>query len=155
MEKKMETGSLTEKTKASIKVSTLKEHKGIPHKRYFTTKGTHPFDQIEWELRDAIISNEKGEVVFAQKNVEIPRSWSMLATNVVVSKYFRGALGTPQRENSVKQLITRVAGTIANWARQAKYFRSEQDAQAFEDDLTYLLVQQKMAFNSPVWFNVG
>ncbi len=150
----METGPLSEKTKSSTK-TTSKELKGIAHKRYFTKKGEHPFDQIEWELRDAVIGNEKGEVVFSQKNVEIPKNWSMLATNVVVSKYFRGALGSPQRENSVKQLITRVASTIATWARTAKYFRTEQDAQAFEDELTYLLVNQKMAFNSPVWFNVG
>lgn len=150
----MDATSLTEKTKTSAKTST-KEQKGIAHKRYFTKKGIHPFDEIEWELRDAIIANEKGEVVFSQKNVEIPKSWSMLATNVVVSKYFRGALGTPQRENSAKQLITRVAATIAGWARTAKYFRTEADAQAFEDDLTYLLINQKMAFNSPVWFNVG
>ncbi|MCC7460674.1 MAG: vitamin B12-dependent ribonucleotide reductase [Proteobacteria bacterium] len=145
--------TLSEKIKTSK--TAQKESKGIGHKRYFTKKTTHPFDEIEWELRDAIISNEKGEVVFSQKNVEIPKSWSMLATNVVVSKYFRGAIGTPQRENSVKQLITRVASTIASWARSGKYFRSEADVQAFEDDLTYLLVNQKMAFNSPVWFNVG
>ena len=150
----MDTTPLTEKTQTSTKVST-KETKGIPYKRYFAKKGTHPYDEIEWELRDAIISNEKGAVVFAQKNVEIPKNWSMLATNVVVSKYFRGALNSPERENSVKQLITRVAATIGTWAKTAKYFRSEQDAQAFEDDLTYLLVHQKMAFNSPVWFNVG
>lgn len=150
---KMETTSISEKKNTS-KTAT-KELKGIPYKRYFTKKGEHPFDQIEWELRDAIISNEKGEVVFSQKNVEIPKNWSMLATNVVVSKYFRGALGTAERENSAKQLITRVASTIGAWARAAKYFRSETDAQSFEDDLTYLLINQKMAFNSPVWFNVG
>jgi ribonucleoside-diphosphate reductase alpha chain len=154
MEEIMETGSF-EKTKTSTSKASAKEHKGIPHKRYFTKKNVHPFDEIEWELRDAIISNEKGEIVFAQKNVEIPKFWSMLATNVVVSKYFRGALDTPQRETSVKQLVTRVASTIATWARTAKYFKTEADAQAFEDDLTYLLVNQKMAFNSPVWFNVG
>ena len=124
----METSSLSEKIKSTAK-TTQKELKGIPHKRYFTKKNVHPFDEIEWELRDAIISNEKGEIVFSQKNVEIPKNWSMLATNVVVSKYFRGALGTPQRENSVKQLITRVASSIATYARSAKYFRSEADAQ--------------------------
>lgn len=150
----METGSLSEKTKPTNK-SAQKDLKGVSYKRYFTKKGIHPFDEIEWELRDSVISNEKGEVVFSQKNVEIPKTWSMLTTNVVVSKYFRGALGTPLRENSVKQLITRVASTIAGWARTAKYFRSEADAQAFQDELTYLLVNQKMAFNSPVWFNVG
>jgi ribonucleoside-diphosphate reductase alpha chain len=150
----MEPESFSDKIKPSSK-TTSKDSKGIAHKRYFTKKNVHPFDEIEWELRDAIIANEKGEIVFSQKNVEIPKAWSMLATNVVVSKYFRGALGTPQRENSVKQLITRVASSIANYARTAKYFRSEADAQAFEDDLTYLLVNQKMAFNSPVWFNVG
>jgi ribonucleoside-diphosphate reductase alpha chain len=131
------------------------EQKGLPHPRYFTKPEVHPFDELEWEYREANITNEKGEVVFSQKNVEIPKTWSQLATNVVVSKYFRGPLGTPERETSVKRLVSRVSGTIAGWARQSQYFASENDAQAFEDELTHLLVTQKMAFNSPVWFNVG
>lgn len=137
------------------KVKTALLNKGISYQRYFTREGVHPFDEIEWEQREALISNEKGEVVFSQKNVEVPKFWSMLATNVVVSKYFRGQLGSPSREHSVKQLITRVAKTMAGWAKKQNYFSSDADVRAFEDDLTHLLVYQKMAFNSPVWFNVG
>ena len=129
--------------------------KGLTFERYFTKEGVHPFTEIEWEYREANITNEKGEVVFSQKNIEVPKFWSMLATNVVVSKYFRGQLNTPQRETSVKQLVSRVADTIANFARKQNYFATEQDAQIFQDELTHLLVYQKMAFNSPVWFNVG
>lgn len=128
---------------------------GLTFARYFTQAGVHPFDEIEWELREATITNEKGEIVFSQKDVEVPKFWSMLATNVVVSKYFRGPLGSPRRETSVKQLIRRVADTIADWARKQNYFAAETDTQAFQDELTHLLVYQKMAFNSPVWFNVG
>ncbi|MFH1017739.1 MAG: vitamin B12-dependent ribonucleotide reductase [Pseudomonadota bacterium] len=131
------------------------ERRGLAHPRYFTRPETHPFDEIEWEMREAAITNEKGELVFSQKNVEIPKTWSQLATNVVVSKYFRGSLGSAQRESSVRRLISRVTTTIGGWARRQTYFASEADAQAFEDELTHLLVTQKMAFNSPVWFNVG
>jgi ribonucleoside-diphosphate reductase alpha chain len=130
-------------------------HKGIKVKRYFTRPGIHPFAEIEWEKRSAVISGEKGEVVFEQHDVEIPKSWSQLATNVVVSKYFRGPLGTPQREYSVRQLISRVVDTITAWGRKDGYFASEEDARIFADELTHLLVEQKLAFNSPVWFNVG
>lgn len=128
---------------------------GLPFQRHFTQADVHPFDDMEWELREATITNEKGETIFSQKNVEAPKSWSLLATNVVVSKYFRGTLGTPTRETSVKQLVRRVADTVAEWARKENYFASEAEVQAFQDDLTHLLVHQKMAFNSPVWFNVG
>jgi ribonucleoside-diphosphate reductase alpha chain len=124
-------------------------------KRYFTRPGVHPFTEVEWEKRSAVISGEKGEVVFEQHDVEIPKSWSQLATNVVVSKYFRGPLGTPQREHSVRQLISRVVETITGWGRKDGYFASDDDAQIFADELTHLLVGQKLAFNSPVWFNVG
>jgi ribonucleoside-diphosphate reductase alpha chain len=106
-------------------------------------------------MRSAVIGNEKGQVVFEQRDVEIPRFWSQQATNIVVSKYFRGQIGTPERETSVKQLIGRVVDTITGWAREQKYFASEDDLQAFSDDLKHLLVYQKAAFNSPVWFNVG
>ncbi|HEX4914764.1 MAG TPA: hypothetical protein VFV51_12445, partial [Vicinamibacterales bacterium] len=123
--------------------------------RFFSTAGADPFDQVEWELRDAIIGNEKGTVVFEQRQVEIPKAWSQQATNIVVSKYFRGHVGSPERERSVKQLIGRVVDTITGWARTQKYFASEDDLQAFSDDLKYLLVNQKAAFNSPVWFNCG
>jgi ribonucleoside-diphosphate reductase alpha chain len=123
--------------------------------RLWTRPGIHPFDELEWELRSATISNERGDVAFEQRDVEIPKPWSQLATNVVVSKYFRGPLGTPQREQSVRQLIARVADTIARWGRDGGYFASEDDGDAFHAELVHLLVNQKASFNSPVWFNVG
>ena len=128
---------------------------GLTIERRFTRPGVHPFDEVEWELRTATITNEKGEVVFEQKDVEIPKAWSQMATNVVVSKYFRGQIGKPERERSVKQLIGRVVDTISGWGRDQGYFASPDDAEAFEHELAYLLVTQRMAFNSPVWFNVG
>ncbi|MGH7965455.1 MAG: vitamin B12-dependent ribonucleotide reductase, partial [Candidatus Binatia bacterium] len=131
------------------------KRKGISVKRSFTRPGVHSFTEIEWEKRSAVISGEKGEVVFEQHEVEIPKLWSQLATNVVVSKYFRGPLGTPQREHSVRQLISRVVDTITGWGQKDGYFASQEDAQVFADELTHLLVEQKLAFNSPVWFNVG
>jgi ribonucleoside-diphosphate reductase alpha chain len=128
---------------------------GLRFQRYFTKEGVHPFDQVEWELRTALISNEKGEKIFEQKDVEIPKSWSMTATNVVVSKYFYGKLGSPERETSVRQLIERVARSIYQWGLKDGYFASQQDADIFYHELSFLLVNQYMSFNSPVWFNVG
>jgi ribonucleoside-diphosphate reductase alpha chain len=128
---------------------------GLEYTRVFSREGVDPFDEIEWDLRSAVIGNEKGEVVFEQRDVEIPKFWSQTATNIVVSKYFRGTIGTPQRERSVKQLIGRVVDTITGWARKQKYFACEDDLLAFSDDLKHLLVYQKASFNSPVWFNVG
>ena len=128
---------------------------GVSMTRHFTHAGEHPFSQVEWEKRSAVISGENSEVVFEQHDVEIPKSWSQLATNVVVSKYFRGPLNTPQRENSVRQLIGRVVDTITGWGKKDGYFASDEDAQTFAEELTHLLVEQKLAFNSPVWFNVG
>ncbi|MEI7605136.1 MAG: vitamin B12-dependent ribonucleotide reductase [Chloroflexota bacterium] len=129
--------------------------KGLAWPRRWTTAGVHPYDEIAWETRTASIGNESGKSVFEQKGVEVPASWSQLATNVVVSKYFRGHLGTPERETSVRQLIGRVANQIDAWAEQQHYFKSDEDRAAFIAELTHLLVNQKMAFNSPVWFNVG
>jgi ribonucleoside-diphosphate reductase alpha chain len=129
--------------------------RGLALARFFTRPGEDPLDTVEWELRTAKISNERGEVVFEQTDVEIPKSWSQLATNVVVSKYFRGHIGTPERERSVKQLIRRVVGRIREWGEKSGYFRTPEDAQIFSDELTHLLVTQRMAFNSPVWFNLG
>ena len=129
--------------------------KGLAWPRRWTTAGVHPYDEIAWETRTASIGNESGKSVFEQKGVEVPASWSQLATNVVVSKYFRGHLGTPERETSVRQLIGRVANQIDAWAEQQRYFKSDEDRAAFIAELTHLLVNQKMAFNSPVWFNVG
>src|SRR4026209_813566 len=131
------------------------ESPGLEFPRYFTLPGVDPFDEIEWETRAAIIGNEKGERVFAQPCVEFPKFWSQQATNIVVSKYFRGQIGMPEREKSVKQLIGRVVDTITTWAREQEYFASEDDLQAFSDDLKHLLVYQKGSFNSPVWFNCG
>src|SRR5437773_5181905 len=128
---------------------------GLTSPRFFTEASVDPFDEIDWELRAAVIGNERGEVVFEQRDVEIPKFWSQQATNIVVSKYFRGTLGTPERERSVKQLIGRVVTTITEWARSNKYFATEEDLQAFSDDLKHILVYQKAAFNSPVWFNCG
>ncbi len=134
---------------------TTSARTGLRIPRHFTRKGEDPFNSVEWELRTARIGNEKGETVFEQVDCEIPKSWSQLATNVVVSKYFRGHIGTPQRETSVKQLIGRVVGRISEWGRDLGYFASPADEETFADELTYLLVNQKMAFNSPVWFNLG
>src|SRR5947199_6597422 len=127
---------------------------GLSIERRFSTAGVHPFDQIEWEIRDAVIGNPESPA-FEQRGVEFPKSWSQNATNIVAQKYFRGKLGSPERENSVKQMIGRVSGTIANWGRELGYFGSAGDADAFEAELTSILLNQKAAFNSPVWFNVG
>ena len=128
--------------------------KGLSVERRFSTAGIHPFDEIEWEIRDAVIGDPENPA-FEQRGVEFPKSWSQNATNIVAQKYFRGQLGSEQRENSVKQMIGRVAGTISNWGREGGYFASEEDAEAFEMELTSILLNQKAAFNSPVWFNVG
>src|SRR6185437_10226254 len=123
-------------------------------KRLFTSPDTHPFDTVEWELRDARIGHGD-RVAFEQADVEFPKSWSQNATNIVAQKYFRGQIGHPARERSVKQMIGRVAGTIAGWGRERAYFATEEDAEAFEAELTHILLHQMAAFNSPVWFNVG
>ena len=128
---------------------------GTEFERYFSRDGVDPFDEVEWELRSAVIANERGEVVFEQRDVEFPKFWSQQATNIVVSKYFRGQIGAPERERSVRQLVGRVVDTITRWAREQGYFASEDDLQAFSDDLKHLLVYQKGSFNSPVWFNCG
>ena len=128
---------------------------GLQVERRFSKPGTHPFEAIEWERRNAVIANEKGETVFTQEDVEVPASWSQLATNVVVSKYFRGLQGTPQRESSVRQLVARVADTIRDWGSQGDYFASQEDLDAFHAELCAILVNQVAAFNSPVWFNLG
>ncbi len=129
--------------------------RGLEFPRMFTRAGIDPFDEIEWETRSAVIGNERGEVVFEQHGVEVPAFWSQQATNIVVSKYFRGQLGSPDREKSVRQLIGRVVDTITGWADRQEYFASADDLQAFSGDLKFLLVRQKAAFNSPVWFNCG
>jgi len=128
---------------------------GLRFGRHFTPEGSHAYDLIEWERRTAAIMGEKGQLIFEQKDVEVPRSWSQLAINVVAQKYFRGGLGSPERETSVRQLIDRVVETLANWGREGSYFVSEDDAQNWSEELRYLLVTQHASFNSPVWFNIG
>ena len=123
--------------------------------RYFTSPGDDPFDAVDWELRSAAITDESGKAVFEQTDVEMPAFWSQTATNVVVSKYFRGPIGTPERETSVRELISRVVHTLTRWGRAGGYFASEDEAQTFADELTHILLHQKACFNSPVWFNVG
>jgi ribonucleoside-diphosphate reductase alpha chain len=138
------------------KVSNKKApRRGLTVGRYFTTRGVDPAEEMVWELRTAAITGEGGSMIFEQKEVEVPKSWSMLATNVVASKYFRGALGSPLREKSVRQLVSRVVKTIGAWGRKDGYFATEEDAVAFEAELAHLVYRQKMSFNSPVWFNVG
>ena len=156
----MDRGTAQQQQTTSVSPQELTERSelaasGLRFQRVFTRDGTDPFDEIEWELRSAVIGNERGEIIFEQCDVEFPKAWSQQATNIVVSKYFRGQLGSPERESSVKQLIGRVVDTLTQWARDKKYFVTEDDLQAFSDDLKYLLVHQRAAFNSPVWFNCG
>ncbi len=141
--------------KSNHKTGRTAKRPGLAFPRTFTRAGVDPFSEVEWELRDASIRGADGQVYFEQKDVEFPRGWSQTATNVVVQKYFRGPLGTPQRESSVKQMIGRVADTIYGWGKAGGYFKTTADAVAFRDELVHLLLHQKMAFNSPVWFNVG
>jgi ribonucleoside-diphosphate reductase alpha chain len=136
-------------TRSAPEATTTFATKGVRVERRYTEPGVHPFDAIDWELRDAEVGK------FKQEKVEFPKTWSQNATNIVAQKYFRGQLGSPERESSVKQMVGRVAGTISGWGRELGYFASDEDADAFEMELTHILVNQIAAFNSPVWFNVG
>lgn len=129
--------------------------RGLSLRRFHTKPGLDPLDEVRWERREAVIRDEKGEVIFKQANVEVPKTWSQMATNVVVSKYFRGGLDMPERESSVRQLVGRVADTLAAWGRQDGCFDTAEDVAIFHAELSYLLVNQHVSFNSPVWFNVG
>jgi ribonucleoside-diphosphate reductase alpha chain len=131
-----------------------KAGEGLSIERRFTTPSEHPFDGVEWELRNARIGHGD-KVSFEQREVEFPKSWSQNATNIVAQKYFRGQPRAPERERSVKQMIGRVSGTIATWGRERGYFATDADADTFEAELTHILLHQMAAFNSPVWFNVG
>ena len=139
--------------KDTVRSAAAKRGMAVP--RVFSTEGASPYDLVEWDLRTAAIKDEKGRVLFEQVDCEIPRGWSQLATNVVVSKYFYGEINTPEREGGVRQLVDRVTRTIADWGREDGYFASAEDAERFYDELTTLCLNQYGAFNSPVWFNVG
>ena len=147
---KMALGNKTTETPQQTTTKT-----GLEFRRHFTDGRTNPFDAVEWDRRVAQISNEKGKTIFRQENVEVPMGWSQTATNIVASKYFHGKLHTPQREGSARQLIDRVVRTVVGWGEKGGYFANAASRDAFRDELAHLLVEQKMAFNSPVWFNVG
>src|SRR5205809_5631896 len=143
-----------EETPQSLENVVLDETKNAGIRRLFTIEGRDPFDEVEWELRDAFI-HDKDKPTFEQKNVEFPKFWSQTATNIVAQKYFRGRMSSPEREKSVKEMIGRVVGTIGRWGRDGGYFASAEEAETFESELKFILVNQLAAFNSPVWFNVG
>jgi ribonucleoside-diphosphate reductase alpha chain len=148
----------------SVKMRELRRSLPVPQRtgvafpRYFTARlepGRTPYDEINWESRNATIGNDKGAVIFEQRDVEVPADWSQTATNIVASKYFHGRLGSPERERSVKQLVHRVVDTITEWGKSGRYFKTDQDGENFRDELAHLMLTQKACFNSPVWFNVG
>ncbi len=134
---------------------TKKKAPGLSFNRLFTKPGVSPYDEVEWDLRLAQITDAQGNVIFEQKDVEVPKDWSMTATNIVASKYLHGKIGTPERETGVRQLVARVAETIRDWGMAQGYFRTPEDGATFHDELVHILVRQYAAFNSPVWFNVG
>ncbi|MGB6404266.1 MAG: vitamin B12-dependent ribonucleotide reductase, partial [Candidatus Sulfotelmatobacter sp.] len=136
-------------------VNPKKTAPGLSFRRLFTKPGVSPYDELEWDLRLAQITDAQGNVIFEQKDVEVPKDWSMTATNIVASKYLHGKVGTPERETGVRQLVTRVAETIRNWGLAQGYFKTPEDGATFHDELVHILVRQYAAFNSPVWFNVG
>ncbi len=130
-------------------------HRGLAFTRRYTREGVSPYDEVQWERRTASITDTKGNSIFEQKDVEVPVDWSMTATNIVASKYLHGQMGTPERETGVRQLIGRVAETVRDWGIAGGYFATADDAAIFHDELAAMLITQKAAFNSPVWFNVG
>jgi ribonucleoside-diphosphate reductase alpha chain len=143
------------KTQTAASNATKKKAPGLTFRRFFTKPGVSPYSEVEWELRTAQITDSQGGMIFEQKNVEVPKDWSMTATNIVASKYLHGQIGTDERETGVRQLVARVAETIRDWGMKDGYFRSSEDAATFHDELVHLLIRQHVAFNSPVWFNVG
>src|ERR1700676_3305080 len=155
MEKAMPELKTTVSTANPLAATNKKTAPGLSFRRFFTKPGVSPYDELEWDLRLAQITDAKGNVIFEQKDVEVPKDWSMTATNIVASKYLHGKLGTPDRETGVRQLVTRVAETIRNWGLDQGYFKTPEDGATFHDELVHILVRQYAAFNSPVWFNVG
>jgi ribonucleoside-diphosphate reductase alpha chain len=149
-------GAAVATTQAAVPaVSATKKATGLTFRRFFTKPGVSPYDEIEWELRTATISDAQGNIIFEQKDVEVPKDWSMTATNIVASKYLHGTLGTAERETGVRQLVTRVAESIRDWGQAQGYFKTPEDGVIFHEELVHILVRQYAAFNSPVWFNVG
>src|SRR5258708_5109611 len=142
-------------TSTETQVATTKKAPGLAFRRFFTKPGVSPYDEVEWERRTAQITDAQGNTIFEQKDVEVPKDWSMTATNIVASKYLHGTIGTPERESGVRALVTRVAETIRDWGKADGYFRSDEDAATFHDELSHILLRQYAAFNSPAWFNVG
>src|SRR5919197_911274 len=139
---------------AELENTVVEKDANVGVRRLFTIPGRDPFEEIEWESRDALIPGKDG-AVFEQKGVEFPKFWSQTATNIVAQKYFRGRMSSPERETSVKQMIGRVVETIGRWGRDGGYFATDEEAETFEAELKAILVNQLAAFNSPVWFNVG
>jgi len=142
-------------TTTDAALQTPKSQGGLTFSRRFSTEGVSPYDEVKWERRTALISDSKGNTIFEQKDVDIPVDWSMTATNIVASKYLHGTIGSPERESGVRQLVSRVAETVRDWGIAGGYFASAADAETFHDELAHMLLTQKVAFNSPVWFNVG
>src|SRR5918995_407624 len=147
-------GAVPAEQEAEIENVVVAEDASVAPRRFFTIPGRDPFDEIEWELRDALIPGKDGPA-FEQRNVEFPKFWSQTATNIVAQKYFRGRLSSPERERSVKQMIGRIVETIGGWGREGAYFAADEEADTFEAELKAILVNQYASFNSPVWFNVG
>src|SRR6266478_6242334 len=151
-------GKIEELEKVSKKPLATAQRQGVTFPRYFTQKlepGKTPYDDIVWELRTAAIANDKGAIIFEQNDVEMPADWSQTATNIVVSKYFHGKMGSPDRERSVRQLVHRVVDSITNWGAAGRYFKTAEDSENFRNELAHIMLTQKACFNSPVWFNVG
>jgi ribonucleoside-diphosphate reductase alpha chain len=151
----LKTVTATEATSVAPSIPAKKKSPGLAFRRLFTKPGVSPYDEVEWDLRLAQITDAQGNVIFEQKDVEVPKDWSMTATNIVASKYLHGKIGTPEREKGVRQLVGRVAETIRDWGMAQGYFRTPDDGATFHDELVHILVRQYAAFNSPVWFNVG
>ena len=145
----------TEFTIPAVQTPAKKKPSGLSFRRFFTKLGVSPYNEIEWDLRLAQITDAQGNIIFEQKDVEVPKDWSMTATNIVASKYLHGKLGTPERETGVRQLVARVAETIRDWGQAQGYFKTPEDSATFHDELVHILARQYAAFNSPVWFNVG
>src|ERR1700675_1442963 len=155
MEKAMPELKTTVSTANPLAALNKKCAPGLSFRRFFTKPGVSPYDELEWDLRLAQITDAQGNVIFEQKDVEVPKDWSMTATNIVASKYLHGKIGTPERESGVRALVTRVAETIRNWGLDQGYFRTPEDSITFHDELAHIPLRQYAAFNSPVWFNVG